>query len=130
AFLANHVNGAHRRGVRHIRLFEAKTLWEQVLNGHGSPALWALEIDGGHGTKFVDHLAASAARRARHILFANYCNFSDFHSRAQLSDGRKNGSALGAIGHSVRGVFDVTAGEYLSACRPQGGSNSKVRVGS
>src|SRR5690349_18166318 len=77
AFLANHVNGAHRRGVRHIRLFEAKTLWEQVLDGHGSPALWALEIDGGHGTKFVDHLAAGAARRARHILFASYCNFSD-----------------------------------------------------
>ncbi len=99
-----------------MRLLEAKTFWKEIGDRSRMPALRALKIDHRFRAEFVDHLAAGAARRAWHILFANYRNFSDFHGRAELRNGGKNGGALGAIRHSVRGIFHVAARKYLAAC--------------
>ena len=51
---------------------------------------------------------------------------------AELGDGRKDRGALGAVGHSVRRVFDIASGEDLAFRSEDGRADSKVgkrRVG-
>ncbi len=90
---------------------EAKALRQQIGDG---PLLWtfrALVDDGGPRSKFIDHLAAGAAGRARNSMIVSDGNGADLQFWTIFSDGGKNRGTLGAVGHSVRRVLDVAADE-------------------
>src|SRR5437868_3561535 len=70
------------------------------------PALSGGKEDDCLRTEFVNHLAASAAGSAGYVL-GDHRNRADFELRSRVGDGGKNRGTLGAIGHSIGGVFHV-----------------------
>jgi hypothetical protein len=65
---------------------EAKPFRQKLLDVSLFRALRALEKYDCIRPKFVNHLTAGAARRARHSLIIGYRDGVNLHSRAQLCD--------------------------------------------
>ena len=93
------------------------------------PAFCAWEKDDGFGTELVNDLAARAAGRARYSAVIHYCNGANVQLWTVGRDGGKDRRTLGAIGHSVGGVFDVAAGKDLAGGSKDGGPDAEFGVG-
>ena len=92
------------------------------------PAFCAWEKDDRLRTELVDDLAARAAGRARYSAVIHYCNGANVQLWTVGRDGGKDRRALGAIGHSVRSVFDVAAGEDFTSGGKDSGPDAEFGV--
>ena len=92
------------------------------------PAFCAWEKDDGFGTELVNDLAARAAGRARYSAVIHYCNGANVQLWTVGRDGGKDRRTLGAIGHSVGGVFDVAAGDDSTVRKQDSGADAEVAV--
>src|ERR1700690_4542205 len=64
--------------------------------------------------KLVNHLTASATRRAWHVLSVRYSDRHNLKRRTFRSDRRKNRCPLRAIRHSIRRIFNIAARKNIS----------------
>lgn len=78
--------------------------------------------------KFINDLAAGAARRAWNSLFVDHRDGLDFNFRPTLGNRRKNRRALGAIRHSIRSILHVASGEYLPIRQQDRRADTKFRI--
>jgi len=91
-------------------------------------SLHALEEHGGVGAELVNHLAACAAGRTRHSPVVDYRNRQDLNLWTKLCHGRENRSTLGAVGHSVGGIFHIAARKNSTARQENRSTNPEVRI--
>ena len=94
------------------------------------PAFCAREKDDRLRTELVDDLAARAAGGARYSAVIHYCNGANVQLWTVGRDGGKDRRTLGAIGHSVGGVFDVAAGDDSTVRKQDSSAYAEVAVGS
>ena len=87
--------------------------------------LTALEKYGCVGAEFIDDLAARTARRTSNVLVVHDGDGADLDFGTELRDGRKNRRTLGAVRHSVRGVFHIATGKDLAVRQQNGGADPK-----
>lgn len=92
--------------------------------------LWTEIEDFGVGSEFTNHLTTGAAGGTSYIAIVDDC----YRSNANLlcperSNGGEDRRALGAVGQSIRRVFDVASGKGLSILQQHGRSYAKLRIG-
>jgi hypothetical protein len=105
---------------------EPKALRQQIGDG---PLLWTfrpLVDDGGPRSKFIDHLAARAARRAWNSLIVSDGNGADLQFWTIFSDGGKDRGPLGAVGYSIGRILDVASHEDMAFRGENGGANLEM----
>lgn len=93
------------------------------------PTVRGLVEDNRIRTEFINDLAACAAGRAWHALVIHYSDCADIQPSTGLRDRRKDGSALGAVGHPVGRILHIAAGEDFTFGRQECGTDAKIGVG-
>src|SRR5579864_9677883 len=89
---------------------QAKRFRQHVGDVHLHVVGLAAKDDSRVCAEFRNHLAASAAGRAWHVIFRDHGNALQLELALDLVDGVENGRALSADGEAIRGVFHVASG--------------------
>jgi len=98
--------------ARHLAWsLQAEALRQKIGDETLLRSFFTLIEDDGARPEFIDHLTASAARRARGPLVVDDSDCLDLKLGATFGNRGKNRCTFGAVGHSVRRVLDVAADE-------------------
>src|SRR6267378_5763246 len=108
---------------------EAETLRQKIGDETLLWAFFPFVEDDGARPEFIDDLAAGAARRTRNPVIVGNGDGENLEFWAMLGDSGKDCGTLGAVGHSVRRVLDITSHEYLAFRGEDSRAHSEVGEG-
>ena len=87
-----------------------------------------LEEDDCVGAKFINHLAARSARRARDTVVVGDRHGLNLDLGAELGNRGENCRSLRAVGHSVRSILHIAAGKDFAVGEQDRRADVKIRV--
>src|ERR1700722_19704221 len=93
---------------------ETKALRQKIGDRALLRAFFTVIEDHGIRPKFINNLSTRAARRTRNSLAVDDGDRAILKLRTIRCNRGKYRGTLGAVGHSVRGIFDVTSDENFS----------------
>src|ERR1700722_4828704 len=93
---------------------ETKALRQKIGDRALLRAFFTVIEDHGIRSKFINDLPAGAARRTRHSLAVDDGDRANLKLRTIRCNRGKYRGALGTVGHSVGGIFDVASDENLA----------------
>src|SRR5208282_2190547 len=91
-------------------------------------AVCPLKENGGVRAEFVNYLPASSAGRTRDSVVVGDGDGANLDLGAQRGYRRENRGTFGAVGHAVRSVLDIAAGENLAVGEQDRRADAEVGI--